>query len=274
MYIDAHFHTNVYNRYENALVQALAILNELKILIVSSSTDPDSYQQTLEIAVKSKYVLPCFGIHPQVAHEYLDKLDALNDLFDQAIAFGEIGLDHYYLKDESQYPAQYTLLEHFFSKARDQDKLVVLHLDGAEEQGYEMIKKFSLTKVIVHGYKGSLETMRKLLGIGCYFSVGGNMILDAFKQEMTEDDWILFQSIIKEIPSNRLLVETDGPCRMEPTPPEGAPRSMPSYIFEMITKIASVREISSEQLQESTNNNFKQLIQNDEFLKSYSSLIV
>ena len=264
----------MYNHYENALEQALAILDEHKILVVSSSTDPDSYQQTLEIASKSKFVLPCFGIHPQVAHEYLDKLDALNDLFDQAIAYGEIGLDHYYLKDESQYPAQYTLLEHFFTKARDQNKLVVLHLDGAEEQGYKLIKKFSLSKVIVHGYKGSLKTMKKLLDIGCYFSVGGNMILDAFRQEMMEDDWTLFQSIIKKIPSDRLLVETDGPCRTEPNPPEGAPRSMPDYIFKMIAKIASVREISSEQLLESTNNNFKQLIQNDEFLRSYGSLIV
>lgn len=264
----------MYNRFENALEQALAILDEHKILVVSSSTDPDSYKQTLEIAKKSKYVLPCFGIHPQVAHEYLDKLDELNELFDQAIAFGEIGLDHSYLKDESQYPAQYTLLEHFFSKARDQDKLVVLHLDGAEEQGFEMIKKFSLSKVIVHGYKGSLETMKKLLAIGCYFSVGGNMILDAFRQEMTEDDWTLFQPIIKKIPSDRLLVETDGPCRTEPNPPEGAPRSMPTYIFDMLAKIATVREISSEKLLESTNENFKRLILDDEFLVSYRSLIV
>lgn len=274
MFIDSHFHTNVYNRFENALKQALAILDEHKIMVVSSSTEPDSYKETLKIAKKSKYVLPCFGIHPQVAHEYLDKLDELNELFDQSIAFGEIGLDHSYLKDESQYPAQYTLLEHFFSKARDQDKLVVLHLDGAEERGFEMIKKFSLTKVIVHGYKGSLETMKKLLDIGCYFSVGGNMILDTFRQEMTEDDWNLFQSIIEKIPSDRLLVETDGPCRTEPNPPEGAPRSMPDYIFKIIAKIASVREVSSGQLLKSTHDNFKQLIQSDEFLKSYGSLIV
>lgn len=264
----------MYLRFENALEPALALLDEHKILLISSSTDPVSYQQTLEIAMKSKYILPCFGIHPQVAHEYLDKLDELEDLFDQAIAFGEIGLDHYYLQDESQYPAQYTLLEHFFSKARDQNILVVLHLDGAEEQGYELIKKFSLTKVIIHGYKGSLETMKKLLAIGCYFSVGGNMILDAFRQEMTEDDWTLFQSIIKVIPTNRLLIETDGPCRTEPNPPEGAPRSMPTYIFEMLTKIATIRETSSEKLLESTNENFKRLIQNDEFLRSYGSLIV
>jgi TatD DNase family protein len=264
----------VYLRFENSLEPALALLDEHQILVVSSSTDPDSYQQTLKIAAKSKYVLPCFGIHPQVAHQYLDKLDELEDLLDQAIAFGEIGLDHYYLKDESQYPAQYTLLEYFFTKAREHNTLIVLHLDGAEEQGYEMIKKFSLTKVIIHGYKGSLETMKKLLDIGCYFSVGGNMILDAFKQEMTEDDWTLFQSIFKEIPSDRLLIETDGPCRTEPNPPEGASRSMPTYLFKIITKIAAIRGITTEKLTQITNKNFKQLIQGDEYLKAYSNLII
>jgi len=269
VFIDSHFHTNVYLRFENSLEPALALLEEHKILVVSSSTDPDSYQQTLEIAAKSKYVFPCFGIHPQVAHEYLDRLDELDDLFNLAIAYSEIGLDHYHLKDESQYPAQYKLLEHFFSRAKDQNKLVVLHLDGAEEQGYEMIKKFSLQKVIIHGFKGSLETMKKLLDIRCYFSVGGNMILDEFRSEMTKDDWVLFQSIIKKIPSDRLLIETDGPCRTEPNPPEGAPRSMPTYIFEMIAKIASVRNISQEKLVELTNKNFSRLIQDDELIEVF-----
>ncbi|MCE7746380.1 MAG: TatD family hydrolase [Candidatus Heimdallarchaeota archaeon] len=161
-----------------------------------------------------------------------------------------------------------------FRKARDQDKLVVLHLDGAEAQGYELIKKFSLTKVIIHGYKGSLETMKKLLDTGCYFSVGGNMILDAFKQEMTEDDWKLFQKIVEKIPSDRLLIETDGPCRTEPNPPEGAPRSMPDYLFTMITKIATVRGTPNEELVESTNENFERLIQDDKLMKPYYNLLV
>jgi len=49
---------------------------------------------------------------------------------------------------------------------------------------------------------------------------------------------------------------------------------MPTYIFKMITKIASVRDISKEKLLESTKENFKRLIQDDEFLRSYGSLIV
>lgn len=273
MYVDAHFHCNSYHRYTNDLQEVLILLKEHKILVVSNSTDPKAYEQNLQLAKKSEFILPLFGIHPQVAHEYLDKLDGLDDFFNQAIAYGEIGLDHYFLKDKEQYPAQYALLKHFFVKARDQNKLVALHLDGAEEQGLELIKDYSLKKVIIHGYKGSLETMKKLLDIGCYFSVGGNMIMDNFKTYMSNEDWELFHNIVREIPSNRLLVESDGPCRIEPEIPDDAPRSLPTYLFDILNQIAKIRKTAVEKLRLLTIENFRRLLENDKYLGSYFKLL-
>jgi TatD DNase family protein len=273
MYIDAHFHCNAYHRHSNDLDEVLALLKKHKILVVSNSVDTESYEQTLALAQKSEYVLPLFGIHPQVAHEFLDKLDDLDELFNNAIAYGEIGLDHYYLKDEEQYPAQYTMLKHFFTKAHDQNKLVALHLDGAEEQGLELIKEYSLTKVIIHGFKGSLETMKELLDLGCYFSVGGNMIMDKFRSYMTEDDWKLFHSIVKEIPDDRILTESDGPCRTDPDIKPEDPRSLPTYLFDILAQIAKTRETTVEELAKLSVENFKELIKKDENLKSYYNLL-
>ena len=273
MYVDAHFHCNVYTRFGNDLERALGLLERHGILVVSSSTELESYWQTLEIAERSKHVLPCFGVHPQVAHEYIGRLDSLDELFDGAVAYGEIGLDHYHLEDESQYPAQYTVLKRFLGKARDQDKLVILHLDGAEEEGLELIRQFSLRKVIVHGYKGSLDTMKELLDAGCHFSVGGNMIMEKFKAHIPSEEWERSHAAVKKLPSDRLLVETDGPCRTEPAPPPGAPRSMPTYLFDVIAEIAEIREVAPEELVRSTNRNFKQLIEDDETLIPYYDLI-
>jgi len=273
LYIDAHFHCDIYTHYENALERALELLERHKILVVSSSTDPESYEQTLEIAERSRQVLPCFGIHPQVAHEYLGRLDSLDELFNGAVAYGEIGLDHLHLKDESQYPAQYTVLKRFLGKARDQDKLVVLHLDGAEEEGLELIRQFSLPRVIVHGYKGSLDTMQGLLDSGCYFSVGGNMIMEKFKAHISSDEWERSRAAVKKIPSDRLLFETDGPCRIEPGSPPSAPRRMPTYLFDVIAEIAEIREAVPEELVRSTIQNFKQLIEDDEHLVPFYNSI-
>jgi TatD DNase family protein len=273
LYIDAHFHCNVYTRHENTLERALELLERHGILVVSSSTEPESYKQTLEIAERSRHVLPCFGVHPQVAHEYLGRLDSLDELFNEAAAYGEIGLDHLHLKDASQYPAQYTVLKHFLGKARDQDKLVILHLDGAEEEGLELIRQFSLRKVIVHGYKGSLQTMKELLDAGCYFSVGGNMIMERFKAHVPSDEWERSRAAVKKLPSDRLLVETDGPCRTEPDSPPDAPRLMPTRLFDVIAEIAEIRNAAPEELVRSMNQNFKQLIKDDECLISYIKLI-
>lgn len=273
MFIDEHFHTNVYERYENALDQALQLMAENKIFVVSNSCDLDEYATTLKIARRSHFVLPCFGIHPQMAPDYVDKLDSLADYFDQALVFGEIGLDHIHVKDQSQYPTQERILECFFETAKRQGKIVILHLDGAEDRGLEIIQTFSLNKVIVHGYWGSLETLRKMLDLGIYFSVGGNVIMDKFKPVIPLDYWNRVQQIVKQVPANLLLVETDGPCRTDPDVPPDAPRSMPTYIKDIMVKVAEIRETSVEELIHLVTDNFMKLIKDDKRLEACTSLI-
>lgn len=273
MFIDTHFHMNVYERYENALDQALQLMAENKILVVSNSCDLDEYEVTLKIAERSEFVLPCFGIHPQMAPDYVDKLDSLSDYLDQALMFGEIGLDHTHVKDQSKYPIQEPILERFFQAAEHQGKIVILHLDGAEDRGLEIIQTFSLNKVIVHGYRGSLETLRKMHDLGIYFSVGGNVIMDKFRPVIPFDDWNRVQQIVKQVSDDLLLVETDGPCRIAPDVSHDAPRRMPIYIKDTVTKIASIREISVDELIHQVTDNFMKLIEDDKRLEAYASLV-
>ncbi|MBN1330168.1 MAG: TatD family hydrolase [Candidatus Heimdallarchaeota archaeon] len=273
MIIDTHFHTNVYLDYVNTLEDALQLAAEKEIYLLSNTVNKESYVQTMDIAKLSKYVIPCFGIHPQIAHECLDTLHSLDLFFNEAIAFGEIGLDHYYVKDESQYPAQYTLLEHFFKIALDHEKLVILHLDGAEEQGLKLIKKYSLPKVIIHGYRGSISTIPDFLDYGCYFSVGGNMIMEKFKPFICVDEWKRIMQILIEIPNERILLETDGPCRMEPNADTSAPRGMPDYIFKTLQRVADIKGVSQEFLQKTCLTNFKTIIKNDFGLLSHFDLL-
>jgi TatD DNase family protein len=273
MFIDTHFHTNVYERYENALDQALQLMARNKILVVSNSCDINEYEITLKIAKRSEFVLPCFGIHPQIAPDYIDKSDLISEYLDQALMFGEIGLDHIHVEDQSQYPIQEGILECFFQAAEHQGKIVILHLDGAEDRGLEIIQTFSLKKVIVHGYRGSLETLRKMLDLGIHISVGGNAIMDEFKPVIPLDDWNRVQQIVKQVSDDLLLVETDGPCRIAPDVSPDAPRSMPTYIRNTATKVANIREISVDELIHQVTDNFMKLIKDDKRLEAYISLI-
>ncbi|MHA1187161.1 MAG: TatD family hydrolase [Candidatus Heimdallarchaeota archaeon] len=273
MYIDSHFHVNVYNRYPGTLETALKQLEDEEIFVIGNSIDIESFTQTKEIAVQSKMVLPCFGIHPQVAKEHVDNLEQYEEHFNEALAYGEIGLDSMHVEDEEEYPIQEKLLAYFFGKAALDKKIVFLHLDGAEEKGLEMIKVFGLKKVVVHGYVGSLETLKEMLAFGVYFSIGGNKILDEFKEQMTEKEWTHYQEIVKAIPMKRLLIETDGPCRTVPNPEPDAQRSQPDYIKKMYKKISQIKGISLDELQVMVRVNLSYLLGNDPRLKQFTNLL-
>ena len=273
MLIDTHFHTNVYENYEGALIKALNIMQESKILAVSNTVDIPSYRATLRISKKSPFILPAFGIHPQMAPDYIENLNTIQKYLDDALIYGEIGLDHVHITDKTQYPLQEKMLEFFFKNAKTQKKIVILHLDGAEEKGLDMIQEFSLKKVVVHGYCGSIETAKQMIDSGIYFSIGGNMINDKFKSLIPDEDWSRIQQIVKLVPNDLLLIETDGPCRTDPDASANSPRSMPDYVIETMKRVARLRGIKNEELEDITTKNFLKSIEDDYRLESYNSLI-
>lgn len=273
MIIDAHFHTNVYERYEGAIRTALHILQKSKILVVSNTCSVPEYKTTIKIAKKSPLILPTFGVHPQMAPEYIENLSSLQKYLDEALIYGEIGLDHVHITNKAQYPIQEKLLRLFFENAKKQNKLVILHLDGAEEKGLEIVKEYSLEKVVVHGYWGSEETAKKMIEAGIFFSVGGNMINEKFKSLIRDDDWIRVQNIIKIIPDELLLVETDGPSRTDPDTLPDAPRCMPNYIIESMKRVSKIRQTKFEELKQLTVKNFLGLIEDDYRFETFISLI-
>ena len=81
-------------------------IEEQEILTISNSMDIASYRTNCKIAKMSKYVLPTFGIHPWNAHRYVNKTELVKKLIDKTEIVGEIGLDYYYMKDKTKYPAQ------------------------------------------------------------------------------------------------------------------------------------------------------------------------
>jgi TatD DNase family protein len=97
MFVNAHAHLGI----DEILDKALIDIVEHKIVFVSCSVDIPSYKEALKIAERSEWILPAFGIHPSRAHHYADKLDMLKDFFDTCLMMGEIGLDHFFVKDTS-----------------------------------------------------------------------------------------------------------------------------------------------------------------------------
>ncbi len=250
MFIDAHSHVDRYDLVdEQALGSALAEITQHRILTISNSMDLPSYERNLEIGEMCSLVLPAFGVHPWNATEYANRLDDLSKAIEQSPMIGEIGLDHFFVKDTSTYPAQKKVLEFFLGAAREQEKIINLHTKGAEREVLELLDQYDIPRVIVHWYSGPLDIFRKMVARGVYFTVG---------IEVLHSEHI--QAIAQEIPSRQLLTETDNP---------GGPKGfiggpgMPVLVKAVVQGVAEARRTTTEAVIQTVQANLLKLFGDD-----------
>ena len=247
--IDAHSHLD---RYQEALESALEEIAQHRIFTISNSMDLPSYWRNLEIGSLCEFVLPTFGVHPWNASEYADRLADLNEAIEQSPMLGEIGLDHYFVDDASQYPAQRKVFEFFLAAAGEQGKIVNLHTKGAEDDVLHLLNRYDIQRAIVHWYSGPLGVFHELVVRGAYFTIG---------VEVLYSDHI--RTIARELPAERLLTETDNP---------GGPKGfigslgMPLLIRDVVRALAELRNTTAPAIVQTVHANFARLIRDDPWL--------
>ncbi len=115
MLIDAHAHLD---RYGAELEAALAEIRREGILTLSNSMDIASYERNVAIAKSCDLVVPTFGVHPWNAPEYAKDLEKLEPLIEESPMIGEVGLDHFFIKEQLRYRDQRKVFEFFLAAAR------------------------------------------------------------------------------------------------------------------------------------------------------------
>ncbi|MGL5353967.1 MAG: TatD family hydrolase [Clostridium sp.] len=231
MYIDSHTHLDF---FDCNIDKAINDINENKIIVLANSMDIESYNKNKEYATKSEYIKPSFGIHPWKANEFRGNLENLIPYIEESEFIGEIGLDFFWMEDSSTYDKQRSVFNFILNESIKRNKVVTLHTKGAEEEICEILEKNIYNKVIIHWYSGSLETLDKLIKLGCYFTIS----VDIGYSEITT-------KVLDRIPLNRLLVETDGPTALEWV---NGVYAYPSEIKDVVFKIAKHKNISVEKL--------------------------
>ena len=249
MYIDAHAHLD---RYEGELGYALEEVCKHKIFTISTSMDIPSYKRNLKIAERCKYILPAFGIHPWQAPEYVEHLEKFSDPIRQSPILGEIGLDHFFVEDTSQYSAQLKVFEFFLKVAKKHNKIVNVHTKGAEKESQYLLKKYNTERSIIHWYSGPLTILDELLAIGAYFTIGVEVLSSSY-----------IRTIAKELPLDRLLTETDNPGGAKWLTGKSG---MPVLIKDVIITLADLKKTTSTLIIETVKSNFLRLIKDDPWL--------
>ena len=132
--------------------------------------------------------------------------------------------------------------------AKELNLPVVIHDRDAHEDTLNIMKEFPEVKGTVHCFSGSVEFARECLKLGYYIGITGVITFKNAKKLV---------NVVKEVPLDRLLVETDCPY-MAPEPNRGK-RNKSDYIEFIIEKIAEIKEIDPKQLNIQVNENFARL---------------
>lgn len=208
-FIDTHAHLNFddfkkdrFNIIEKCLLNNISMINVGTVFSDS--------QIAVDIGEKyDKGVYASIGIHPL----YVEKEDFDKTKFKElakskkVIAIGEIGLDYFYnpkiLSKEEYIKKQKEVFLKQICLAEELDLPLIIHIREAFDDAYEILKH-KKSKGVLHCFTGSLKDLERFLNLGCYIGINGII----FKANLDE--------VIRNIPKDRILIETDCPFLTPP----------------------------------------------------------
>ena len=219
--------------------------------MVTISVDEESFDFVSKAVKQFKDVYGTVGIHPHDASEFSPKLGKsilkMAREQDKLIAIGETGLDYHYMNSSSE--DQQFAFRKQLRIAVEVNLPVVLHSREAEADTIKILKEIPVPALgVAHSFTSSLMMAKTLLDMGWYLGING---IVTFKN--AED----LREIVRWIPMDRLLLETDSPF-LAPIPFRGKPNK-PAHIPIIASFVAELRNITIEHLAEKTSENAQRL---------------
>jgi len=229
--IDTHAHLSARFKQE-------VNLDKLEWVVLSASSLEDS-KDNLKLA--SNKLLPSIGIHPQEINDDPKELEKL--MGDKVIAIGECGLE---FTDGVDKEKQIKLFEAQIELAMKYDKPLIVHSRKASDETLEILKKYNCRGVI-HCYTGGIKRIKNVPE-SFYFGIDGNLTYESGLQE-----------VVKNIPRDRLVLETDSPF-LAPIPHRGE-TNRPEWVEFTYLKVAEIWGMSFEETEKIIDANARRLFQ-------------
>lgn len=253
MLVDSHCHLDRINLepFDDDLGNVLIAARENGVeRILCVAIDRDNIPAVLSIAERFPNVYASVGVHPneddpvEVTTEELLRLAK----HPKVIAIGETGLD-YFRSDEGQAWQQQRFSNHIRA-AKQCGKPLIIHSRDARADIIRMMREEGAEQVggVMHCFVEDWETARAALEMGFYISFSG-IVTFRNAEELRE--------VAKQVPADRLLVETDAPY-LAPVPHRGK-SNQPAWVRDVARLLADIRGVSYEELAVQTTVNFNRL---------------
>ena len=249
--IDSHCHLDhepLINNLSDVITRSKAA-GVNKILTIC--TTKESYKNILSIVKHDPMIYGTFGIHPHETNkDKVTKDQILNEISKEKkiIGVGETGLDFYYNNSDKE--AQIKSFHEHIEASIDLNMPLIIHSRNAENETFDILNEYANRniKILMHCFTGSLNFAKKLMKLNAYFSASGII---------TFNNSLDLQKTFKQIPTDKLLVETDSPF-LTPVPMRGK-KNEPSYVKYTLEKLSNIKSINSQELDKITTNNFNNL---------------
>lgn len=250
MFIDSHCHLNFPGLSEQ-LDQLLANMKDNQVShALCVSVDLPSFNEVLALAEGHDNLYASVGVHPDYE---LDEEPTQAELVRLAqhpkvIAIGETGLDYYRLTGDLEW--QRERFRTHIRASRECAKPLIIHTRSAAADTLRIMDEEKAGEIggVMHCFTESLEVARAAIDLGFHISFSGIL---TFKKATS------IKEVAKNIPLDKILIETDSPY-LAPVPHRGK-TNQPAYVKHVAEEIASLCNLSVEDVGQATSQNFNRL---------------
>lgn len=241
--VDTHCHLDLFKEIQTNVRAE----DELPIKTITVTNSPAFYAPNANLFRACKNIRVGLGLHPELINQFGSQLNIFEKEVSTSRFIGEIGLDgskdhlHYYSAQVSAFRSILTYVQ------KTDNKILTVHSRNAAKDVIQYLNhhlKDSNCKVILHWYTGNVPELLKAIEYGYYFSINHKMLQSNKSREL-----------IKLIPTDRLLTETDAPFTFD-----NVIRDRLSSLNNTIKGLSAIIGIEELQLKSLIYSNFKQLL--------------
>lgn len=251
MLVDSHCHLDYDDFATEGLTEIVGRARSAGVgHFLTISTHLSRFERVKAVADAFPFIFCSVGTHPHHASE-MGEVDSTNQdilnmlCYPKAVAIGETGLDYHYTyasKDD-----QHAVFKRHIEVAGETGLPLIIHTRDAEEDTMRILRDVGQGKVtgVMHCFTGTQWLADQALDIGFYISLSGVI---TFKKS---DD---LRAVVKTVPLDRLLVETDSPY-LAPMPNRGK-RNEPAYVVHTAVTAAALKDTPKSDFIAATTQNF------------------
>jgi len=253
MLVDSHCHLDHLDltKREGGLDAVLADAQARGVTqFLSVAVDLASSEKLVALTAQYSRVYSSVGVHPlQKIDQPVPSVAQLLSLAqaEGVVAIGETGLDNFYSAETLLWQRE-SFVNHLVA-AQQTGKPIIIHTRDAREETMALLRAYPLTGGgVMHCFTETWEMAEAAIALGFYISFSGIVTFNSAAD---------LREVVKKVPLDRLLVETDSPW-LAPVPHRGK-QNEPQYVREVAECVAGLHQISLQALAEITTQNFHRL---------------